>query len=435
MARKRVHILSAVNAANVSKTGSTYTIKDVCGAVDGIVMNSMLYPGQQLASAATSLEGKPAPAGHPKNAAGQHISATNGDALLTAYVGAICRNARHQGGRTLVDVVVNEAQARAHPDGVRLVERLDAAITGNSADPIHVSTGLFCEAIEANGESGGKSYSRIATAIKYDHLAILLNEQGAGTPADGVGMWLNAEGQPEEVEQVTLQANAEDKRSAGLKAWVLRLLGNSGSADMSFDAIQSGLHALLPDGGWLREVFDRYAVWTDKDGRLWRQDYTVGSDGSLAFAGQVKEVRRKVTYEEVDPTTNSSKEDPVKDQILAALNAAGISTAGLDDAQLLAAYNSMVAKPHKEALTAANSKLAEFEATARAAEDAQVTELATKLAANSALSVEDFKALGLKRLQELAAKAAPVITGNAGAGTTGDEFATYDPNQFLKEGK
>jgi hypothetical protein len=434
MARKRVHILSAVNAANVSKTGSTYTIKDVCGAVDGIVMNSMLYPGQQLASAATSLEGKPAPAGHPKNSAGQHISATNGDALLTAYVGAICRNARHQGGRTLVDVVVNEAQARAHPDGVRLVERLDAAITGNSADPIHVSTGLFCEAIEANGESGGKSYSRIATAIKYDHLAILLNEQGAGTPADGVGMWLNAEGQPEEVEQVTLQANAEDKRSAGLKAWVLRLLGNSGSADMSFDAIQSGLHALLPEGGWLREVFDRYAVWTDKDGRLWRQDYTVGSDGSLAFAGQVQEVTRKVTYE---PITNSSKEDPVKDQILAALNAAGISTAGLDDAQLLAAYNSMVAKPHKDALTAANSKLAEFEATARAAEDAQVTELATKLATNSStLSLDDFKALGLKRLQELAAKAAPVITGNAGAGTTGDdEFATYDPNQFLKEGK
>lgn len=432
MARKRVHILSAVNAANVSKTGSTYTIKDVCGAVDGIVMNAMYYGGSELGKAAASLEGRPAPAGHPKNSAGQHISATNGDALLTAYVGAICRNARHQGGRTLVDVVVNEAQARAHPDGVRLVERLDAAITGNNADPIHVSTGLYCEAIQANGESGGKSYSRIATGIKYDHLAILLNEQGAGTPADGVGMWLNAEGQPEEVEQATLQVHAEDKRSAGLKAWVLRLLGNSGSADMSFDAIQSGLHVLLPEGAWLREVFDRYAVWTDKDGRLWRQDYTVGSDGSLAFAGQVQEVTRKVTYE---PITNSSKEDPVKDQILAALNAAGISTAGLDEAKLLAAYNSMVAKPHKDALTAANSKLAEFEATAKAAEDAQVTELATKLATNSALSAEDFKALGLKRLQELAAKAAPVITGNAGAGTTGDEFATYDPNQFLKEGK
>lgn len=432
MARKRIHILTAVNAANVSKSGGTYTIKDVCGAVDGLVMNSMLYPGEQLANAAATLEGKPAPAGHPKNAAGQHISATSGDALLSAYVGAICRNARHEGGRTLVDVVVNEAQAKAHPDGVRLVERLDAAITGNNADPIHVSTGLYCEAIQANGESGGKPYSRIATGIKYDHLAILLNEQGAGTPADGVGMWLNAEGQPEEVEQATLQVHAEDKRSAGLKAWVLRLLGNSGSADMSFDAIQSGLHALLPEGAWLREVFDRYAIWTDKDGRLWRQDYTVSSGGSLAFAGQVEEVTRKVTYE---PITNR-EEDPVKEQILAALNAAGISTAGLDEAQLLAAYNAHVAKPHKDALTAANSKLAEFEANAKAAEEAQVTELATKLATNSALSVEDFKALGLKRLEELAAKAAPVLTGNAGAATKpGDEFATYDPNQFLKEGK
>lgn len=414
MARKRIHILTAVNAANVSKSGGTYTIKDVCGAVDGLVMNSMLYPGEQLANAAASLEGKPAPAGHPKNAAGQHISATSGDALLSAYVGAICRNARHEGGRTLVDVVVNEAQAKAHPDGARLVERLDAAITGNNADPIHVSTGLYCEAIQANGESGGKAYSRIATGIKYDHLAILLNEQGAGTPADGVGMWLNSEGQPEEVEQATLQVHAEDKRSAGLKAWVLRLLGNSGSADMSFDAIQSGLHALLPEGAWLREVFDRYAIWTDKDGRLWRQDYTVSSGGSLAFAGQVKEVRREVTYEEVDQTTNSSKEDPVKDQILAALNAAGISTAGLDEAQLLAAYNAHVAKPHKDALTAANSKLAEFEANAKKEETAKVDALAAQLAVNSSLTVEDFKALGLKRLEELAAKAAPVLTGNAG---------------------
>ena len=28
---KRVHILSSVNAANVSKTSNTYLIKDVCG--------------------------------------------------------------------------------------------------------------------------------------------------------------------------------------------------------------------------------------------------------------------------------------------------------------------------------------------------------------------------------------------------------------------
>jgi len=60
MAIKRVHILSAVNAANVSKAGGTYTIKDVCGAVNDIVMNGKLYPADQLAKGAPTLEGKPA---------------------------------------------------------------------------------------------------------------------------------------------------------------------------------------------------------------------------------------------------------------------------------------------------------------------------------------------------------------------------------------
>ena len=38
MQSKRVHIVSAVNAANVSKVGNVYTIRDVCKAVDDIVM-------------------------------------------------------------------------------------------------------------------------------------------------------------------------------------------------------------------------------------------------------------------------------------------------------------------------------------------------------------------------------------------------------------
>ena len=421
---KRVHILSAVNAANVSKSGSTYTIRDVCGAVDGIVMNRMLYPGDQLAGAVNTLEGKPAPAGHPKNGAGQYISALNGEALLTAYAGAICRNARHEGGRTLVDVVINEAQAKAHPDGAKVVNRLDAAIAGTNSDPIHVSTGLYCEPITANGESGGKAYERIATQIRYDHLAILMNEAGAGTPEQGVGMFLNAAGLPEEVESARLDTKPEDKRSAGLKAWVLRLLGNG--SDISFDQIISALYDGLPEGGWLREVFTRYAVWTDRDGALWQQDYTVSADGSVAWSGTAVQVTRKVEYEPI----NNRKEDPMKDRILAALNAAGIKTEGLDESALLDAYNALVAKPHATALAAANSKVAEFEANARAAQDAELTALATELATNSALKADDFKAMGLARCKELKATAAPVLPGTANK-QGGDEFATYSINELI----
>lgn len=426
MAKKRVHILSAVNAANVSKSGSTYTIKDVCGAVDDIIMNSTLYPADQLAAGVSTLESKPAPAGHPRNSKGQAISATNGDALLTSYIGAVCRNARHEGGRTLVDIVVNEAQAKAHPDGAKLVERLDAAITGTNTAPIHVSTGLYFDPINTNGEAGGKKYSRIATGLKYDHLAILLNERGAGTPDDGVGMFLNDAGQEEAVETFALNTEPEDKRSTGLKAWIQRLVGN-GSAELSFDAITSALYAQMPEGCWIRDVFDRYAIWTDRDGKLWKQDYSVSSDASVAFAGQAVEVTRKVEYE---PITNQEKGDPVKDKILAALNAAGIAVAGLDDAQLLPAYNSLVAKPHTDALTAANSKIAGFEQAATAALNAERDALATELAVNSSLTADDFKAMPLARLKELKAKAAPVVVGKPGEKT--DEFAGYSLNSHLE---
>lgn len=431
---KRVHILSAVNAANVSKSGSTYTIKDVCGAVDGIVMNSMLYPAEQLAAGAETLNDKPAPAGHPKNAQGQHISALNGEAMLTSYMGAICRNARHEGGRTLVDVVVNEAQAKAHPQGAKLIERLDAAISNTNAEPIHVSTGLMVEPIVANGESGGKKYTRIATNLRYDHLAILLNEQGAGTPEQGVGMFLNSAGEAEEVEAVTVNTEPEDKRHAGFLGWLRKLVTND---EISFDQIRELVYEALPEGAWPREVYARYLIWSDRDGRLWSQDYAIASDGaSLSFTSQPEEVIRKVEYQKVSTTNSQEEGDILKDQILAALNAAGIQTAGLDDSKLLAAYNSLISKPHVDALTAANSKLAEIEIAANAAKDAELTALATQLAVNSMLKPEDFKAMGLDRCKELAAVkgAAPVLPGTRTANAEDDELAGYDINATL-EGK
>ena len=434
MKKQRIHILSAVNAANVSKSGGTYTIKDVVGAVDQIVMNGMLYPGDQLAAGAATLEGKPAPAGHPKNSQGQFISALNGEALASAWVGSYCRNARHEAGRTLVDIVVNEAQARAHPDGAKLVERLDAAIAGTNADPIHVSTGLMANAINASGESMGKKYTRIATDLQYDHLAILLNERGAGTPADGVGMFLNAAGESELVEEVTVNTEPEDRRTRGLLGWIKRLIGNSDSYDMSFEQIAEGLRKLIPSDGWIREVFTKSVIWVDNNNRLWRQDYHVGSDGvSLALLGEPVEVVRQVKYEPIE----SQGADTMKETILAALNAAGISVAGLDDSQLLAAYNSLQAKPAQDALTAANAKLAQLEANAKAADAAELDKLAAQMAVNSVLTVDDLKALGLKRLQEIQANAkgaAPVLTGNSQQ-PKADDFAGYTLNAHMEGAK
>lgn len=429
--KKRVHILSAVNAANVSKSGNTYTIKDVCGAVDDIVMNQKLYPADQLAAGIKSLEGKPAPAGHPKNAAGQHISALNGEALASAWIGSYCCNARHEGGRSLVDVVVNEAQARAHSAGVKLVERLDAAINGTNMEPIHVSTGLYHDTITANGESRGKKYSSIAVNYRYDHLAILVDGTGAGTPSDGVGLFLNEQGGTDEIETVEVNHDPEDQRSKGLLRKLLNRLTGNGSTDLSFDQITSALYALMPTDAWLRDVFDRYVIWCDKDGRCFKQDYSVGSDGSVAFISDPVAVERKVEY----VTINSQEVDPVKDKILAALNAAGISAEGKDDVQMLDAYNALITKPVTDKLNAANANLVALELSANAAKDAELGALAAELATNSTLTVDDLKLLGLDRLKSIKtnAKAAPVVVGG-GAGGKESEFKGYSINSINDEG-
>ncbi|MDH4481757.1 MAG: hypothetical protein QE279_03525, partial [Rhodoferax sp.] len=371
MTHKRVHILSAVNAANVSKSGDTYTVKDVVHAIDGIVLNRRLYTGAELAKSVAGLEGRPAPAGHPKDSKGRHISASNGEALSAAWIGAYCVNSRYEGGRALCDIVINAAQAQALPDGKTVIQRLDDAINGTNAEPIGVSSGLMLEEFAANGESMGKKYTSIAKNMQFDHLAILLNEAPAGTPAEGIGMFVNSEGNEAPVEVVNLELKPEDKRFTGLTGWIRKLLGNS---DMSFDQIADGLRALIPDDAWVREVFPRYFVWVDyTTDKLYRQDYALSSDGSLALIGDRVEVIRKVEYE---PIVNQEKEDIVKTHILAALNTAGIAVAGLDDNQLLTAYNALQVKPIEDKLIAANSKIAGFEMAANAAADAELTTLA-----------------------------------------------------------
>lgn len=434
MAKKRVHIVTAVNAANVSKSGSTYTIRDVVGAVDDIVMNRRLYPAKELASGAASLNGKPAPAGHPKNAAGKHISAANGEALATAWIGAYCANARHEGGRTITDIIVNGDMAAATPKGKQLVERLDAAIAGTNADPIHVSTGLNLVPVEAKGESLGKAYDTIATNLDYDHLAILLDETGAGTPEQGVGMFLNSEGGEDEIEVAQVNTEPADRRYEGAVGWLRSLFANK---ELSFDQIYDGLRTGLPDKAWIREVFTTYAVWTDDAGKLWRQDYHASENGSVAWVGQPVEVVRQVSYE---PVTNQEA-DIVKDHILAALNAAGIATTGLDETQLLSAYNSLARKPAEDKLTAANARIAELEGEKTKVENAERDALAAELATNSSLTEDDFKLMPLARLKEIKAAntgttAAPVVAANSSQSKKpGDEFAEYSINSLIDEGK
>ncbi|MEK9713242.1 MAG: DUF2213 domain-containing protein, partial [Thalassolituus sp.] len=186
-----------VNSERIQRTDDGYLITNAVPVVDDVVMNSGLYPASEIATSYQSMSGVPAPIGHPEDDSGAFISASNGEGLRKYYAGATCENVRYEGGRVLMDVAINERQALAHPDGERLIAAL------NGSEPVHLSTGLLLQREERAGNSKGKDYTWVARNMQFDHVAILLDQPGAATPEEGVGMWVNVDRETAPVEPTT----------------------------------------------------------------------------------------------------------------------------------------------------------------------------------------------------------------------------------------
>ncbi|PZR36482.1 hypothetical protein [Caulobacter segnis] len=164
---------------------------------DDVVMNSILYPAAEIAKGFKTLERTPAPLGHP-NVNGKFISALDPEGLNLGYIGAFNMNVRQEQGsdgkkRVLLDKVIDVEIANQSERGKRVLAAID------KGEPVHTSTGIYCN-LEA--VSGDVAHKFVGRDLDFDHDAILLDEPGAATPDQGVGMMVNAQGQPEEIEVI-----------------------------------------------------------------------------------------------------------------------------------------------------------------------------------------------------------------------------------------
>ena len=269
-----VNILSIINkSSKITKetinNKEHYVIRDVVPVVDDVVMNNGLYPKDEIDKSYKSINGNLMPIGHPK-VDGQFVSASNAKAINEYYGGAWAENVHKDQDKVLLDCYVDIEFAKNHEKGKQLLERLDAMFNGEDVNPIHVSTGLILNKVYKTGKSKGKKYDWVATNMQFDHVAILLNEQGAATPSEGVGMFVNSEGEYQ-IEYASL---------------------NESSTQSIQNVISNAVHNALQ---------------------------------KLKFNKQ-------------------EESDPMKEKILAALNAKGIKTDGLTDEQLLTAFNEQAAK-------------------------------------------------------------------------------------------
>lgn len=180
----RVNVRCNVDAKSVRKEkrdGRDVIVVPSYTLPDNIVMNGIMYPAEEIEKGYKSLEGTPAPLGHP-TVNDMFVPARSPLGLNLGYFGAWNANVSRDDGRVFIEKIIDVERANESKMGKRVLEALD------KREPIHTSTGLLMHIRECQNSdlADWEGYD-----MEFDHDAILLDETGAATPSQGVGMMVN----------------------------------------------------------------------------------------------------------------------------------------------------------------------------------------------------------------------------------------------------
>jgi hypothetical protein len=172
-----------------------YLVAPMIMIVEGVLNGSsgkLFYPADELSAAPDLWNNKPVVVNHPE-IQGKPLSACSPDVLSDYQVGQI-HNTVYEDRKLKA-----EAWLRVNRLEKKFPEILNAL---NEGRMMEVSTGLFAEYEVHNGEHNGRDYKAVVRNIRPDHLAILPNDIGACSIADGAGLLRVNAANLEEVDRV-----------------------------------------------------------------------------------------------------------------------------------------------------------------------------------------------------------------------------------------
>ena len=467
--------------------GVTHMIRDS-------VMNRGLYTAKAFDELAKELMASnariPAPLSHPSDEQGNFISA-NDPLIMSAHnVFAFDSDWRLVGDKLVSNTYIDMKRAAENENAAWLIERI------NNRQPIDRSTGLELYIVEENGIGpDGEEYDwRVESVANLDHSAILNpeSEPGAKNNGDGVGMFTNSNGESA-VEVAELHVNASNPNlnlpmapadtNWGGDAAVQRIREYTNSTEsptsnyrrffMYFDAsavddfgsyklpfvdIIGGRPHAVPAalsaidgalsgarGGVDIPDEDKQRIARHVEHYKSKMEKTMPNSKLAQFLnwlGKKFGVNAEMEYNRfVVNNTEYNEVDPMKEKILAALNAAGVKTEGLDDDALFAAYNECMKpkgdkvdeedmdnaggngktreqnKAMLDAINALNEKIDKLEAANAARAQEEIDAVAAQVANADIMELEDAKKLSVKALNGLLAKAGVVVANGAGGFT------------------
>ncbi len=368
---------------NKNLFGKPHIIIEGCGSIVGdSVMNGRFYPLSEVRKIPDNTpQWIPAPFDHPGDENGNFIPSYHPLAITQNYGGVWSGNYRMDGDLLIRDIAINIEVAQQSEKGRELLRRIDAG------EDVDTSTGLLFIPVDGDGYApDGEPFGCTVTSPTLDHDAILLDQQGAATSNEGVGIFANSSDENEataEVEFVTQintsapasmmrlvsgpydeqgaitrirqLTNSIEKPSRNYRKFFLQFdRNNSDSFDaysMPFADVVNGVPVAS------EEQIKKYAAQADTLEQAAKD--AINSYLSIASNSESEKVEQslfdkifakvmnaiapidKVDYSDSVEPTNQQEDDPMKEKILAALNAAGVKTEGLNEDQLFAEFQKL----------------------------------------------------------------------------------------------
>jgi hypothetical protein len=386
MKRTLANISVMVNSKNIRKetrNGREVIVVPSKTLPKDIVMNGILYPGDEVAASYKTLEKTPAPYGHPK-VNGSYVDAKDPEALNVSWIGAWNEKAEYDGERVSIDKVIDVEVAKQTVNGRSVLDAID------KGEPIHTSTGVYFDPVELPQpvtNSRGQKYTMIAKNMYFNHDCFLIGEMGAATPDQGVGVFVNSNQEECQVLNELITNSMLESYESSVE-WAVKNL---------VDSVES-LEKAKQSKGLVEKILSALGIGKDKK-----------PGESLQANGNSEEIPMPISEEEFKALADSVK--------ALTANAENIASA--------------VEKAVSDAVAPLTQKVDALTANAAEAEKVERTELTAKVVANNLLTEETAKTLSVNALRELAGKvngdAAPITQGvfmpnNSGYKSLSDEL-------------
>ena len=299
---------------NETMAGKEYLVAPAVMIVEGVLNGSngpLLYPAEELKKSVPLWNNKPAVLYHPE-ANGVGVSACDPIIISNRGLG-VMMNTKFEDNKLKTEVWLDMDRVS------EIDERVSEAVSNNEV--MELSTGLFTDNEEAEGEFNGVTYTGIARNYRPDHLALLPDQVGACSVDDGAGfLRLNKAGDCLSVSILLNEMPKEEKDwLLKNKEFVLKTVTKVVKNDMSDGDKRQLLYGLLNAGGgddissWIEEVFseEMYFVY-EREGLLFKQEFQE-TKGVISLKGVPTAVIKEISYK---PIFNRKDSDMTKAKIV-----------------------------------------------------------------------------------------------------------------------